>query len=95
MSLSNINPEWRLVPIGRGSFATVSILSGRSVAFKRVIVRERSVELKPSSIEALRTLYDFCGADSFFGIPRPLAFYDPHKPTSFLSMGGSPPSSHV
>jgi hypothetical protein len=91
MPVSDINPEWRLVPIGRGSFATVFILSGRPVAFKHVIARERSVELK-TEFEALRSLYDFCETDSFFGFPRPLAFYDPHKPTSFLSVRGSPPS---
>ena len=86
-----MNPEWRLVPIGRGSFASVSILSGRPVAFKHVIVRERSGELK-TEFEVLRSLYDFCDSDSFFGVPRPLAFYDPHKSTSFLSAGCSPPS---
>ncbi|KAI0273912.1 hypothetical protein BGY98DRAFT_997769 [Russula aff. rugulosa BPL654] len=94
MSTSDINPEWRLVPIGRGSFASVSILSGRPVAFKHVIVRERSVELK-TEFQVLRSLYDFCENDSFFGIPRPLAFYDPHKSTSFLSVGGSPPSESL
>jgi len=69
----------------------VSILSGRPVAFKHVIVRGRSVELK-TEFEVIRSSYDFCDADSFFRIPRPLAFYDPHKSTSFLSVGGSPPS---
>ena len=64
---------------------------GRPVAFKHVIARERSVELK-TEFEALRSLYDFCETDSFFGFPRPLTFYDPHKPTSFLSVRGSPPS---
>ena len=82
--MSDVNPEWRLVPIGRGSFASVSILSGRPVAFKHVIVRERSGELK-NEFKVLRALYDICDTDSFFGVPRPLAFYDPHKPTSYLS----------
>ena len=83
--------SWRLVRIGRGSFASVSILSGRPVAFKHVIVREHSVELK-TEFEVLRSLYDSCDTDSFFfGVPRPLAFYDPHS-TIFLSAGGSPPS---
>jgi len=91
MSESDINPEWRLVPIGRGSFASVSVLSGRPVAFKHVLVRERSVELK-TEFEVLRSLHDFCDTNSFFGIPRPLAFYDPHKSASFISVGGSPPS---
>ena len=86
-----MNPEWRLVHIGRGSFATVSILSGRPVAFKHVTVRERSGELK-TEFEAIRSLYDLCDTDSFFGIPRPLAFYDPHRSTSFLSARGSPSS---
>jgi hypothetical protein len=87
--MSDINPEWRLVPIGRGSLASVSILSGRPVAFKHVIARERSVELQ-TEFEVLCSLYDFCDNDSFFAIPRPLAFYDPHKPTSFLSAGAPP-----
>ena len=91
MSVSDTNPEWGLVPIGRGSFASVSVLSGRPVAFKHVIVRERSIELK-SEFEALRCLYDSGENDSFFAIPRPLAFYDPHKSSSFISAGGPPPS---
>jgi len=44
-------------------------------------------------VEVHCSLYDFCDTDSFFGIPRPLAFYDPHKSTSFLSVGG--PSSEL
>lgn len=58
-------------------------------------MRERSNELK-NEFEVLCSLYyDFCDADSFFGVPQPLAFYDPHKSTSFLSAGGSPtPKSH-
>jgi hypothetical protein len=92
MSVSDINPEWRLVAIGRGSLATVSILSGRPVAFKHVMVREHSVELE-AEFHVIRSLYDgLCDTDSFFAIPRPLAFYDPHKSTSFLSVGYSPPS---
>jgi len=60
------------------------------VAFKHVIVRERSIELK-TEFEVLCSLYyDLCDTEFFFGIPRPLAFYDPHKSTSFLSVGGSP-----
>jgi hypothetical protein len=90
---TNVRHQSRMeaVPIGRGSFATVSILSGRPVAFKHVTVQERSVELK-TEFQVHRASYDFCGTDSFFGIPRPLAFYDPHRATSFLSVGGSPPS---
>ena len=90
--MSDVNPEWKLVPIGRGSFATVTVLSGRPVAFKHVTVRQRSDELK-AEFEALCSLFVFCDIDSFFGVPRPLAFYDPHKVTSFLSASGSPPSN--
>lgn len=46
MAPSAINPEWKLVDIGRGSFATVSVLSGRPVAFKHVISPSRTLELK-------------------------------------------------
>jgi hypothetical protein len=89
MSSHDINPEWKLVSIGRGSFATVSILSGRPVAFKHVIFSDRTPELK-AEFEALRRLYDFCDTDSFFAIPRPLAFYDPEVSASFVSPDGSP-----
>jgi hypothetical protein len=90
MSGSDINPEWKLVTIGRGSFASVSILSGRPVAFKHVIAPERSVELK-TEFKTLQSLYAVRNTNSFFAIPRPLAFYDPHGSNSFLSVGGSPP----
>jgi hypothetical protein len=91
MAESDINPVWKLVTIGRGSFASVSILTGRPVAFKHIILRESAVELK-AEFEAICSLYDVCDSDSFFGIPRPLAFYDPHQLNSFLSVRGSPPS---
>ncbi|KAF8223692.1 hypothetical protein L208DRAFT_1445244 [Tricholoma matsutake] len=91
MSSQDINPEWKLVPIGRGSFATVSILSGRPVAFKHVIFTSRTPELK-TEFETLRALYDFCNTDSFFAIPRPLAYYDPELSSSFVSPEGSPVS---
>jgi hypothetical protein len=89
MSSHDINPEWKLISIGRGSFATVSILSGRPVAFKQVIFSDRTPELK-AEFEALRCLYDLCSNDSFFAIPRPLAYYDPAVSTSFVSTDSSP-----
>ena len=89
MSPHDINPEWKVVSIGRGSFATVSILSGRPVAFKHVIFSGRTPELK-AEFEALSSIYGSCSTDSFFEIPRPLAYYDPAVPTSFVSPGGSP-----
>jgi hypothetical protein len=42
----DVTPEWRWVTIGRGSFASVSILTGH-IAFKHVILPERSHELQP------------------------------------------------
>ncbi|KAI0000472.1 hypothetical protein BJV77DRAFT_974108 [Russula vinacea] len=89
----DINPEWKLVAIGRGSFATVSILSGRPVAFKHIICSGRTPELK-AEFEAIRCIYDSCDTDSFFAIPRPLAYYDPAVSTSFCSPD-SPPISKV
>ena len=59
MCSHDIKPEWKIVLIGRDSFATVSILSGRPVAFKQVIFSDRTPELK-TEVEALRCLYDFC-----------------------------------
>jgi hypothetical protein len=91
MSSQDINPEWKLVRIGRGSFATVWILSGRPVAFKQVIFTERTPELK-TEFETLRALYDLCDTDSFFVIPRPLAYYDPELSSSFVSPEGAPVS---
>ena len=93
MSFSqDINPEWKFVAIGRGSFATVSIFSGRPVAFKHVIFNSRTPELK-TEFETLRALYNFCNTDSFFAIPRPLAYYDPELSSSFVSPEGSPVSN--
>ena len=87
---SDVNPEWKLVAIGRGSFATVSILLGRPVAFKHVLFSQRTPELK-AEFETLCAIYDFCNTDSFFLIPRPLAYYDPSICTSFTSPAAIPP----
>ena len=76
MSSADINPEWKLVAIGRGSFATVSVLLGRPVAFKHVIVSSHAPQLK-AEFEAICSVYDFCNTDSLFAIPRPFAHYDP------------------
>ena len=89
MPSSDINPAWKLVAIGRGSFAIVSILSGRPIAFKHVISLTRTPELK-TEFEALCSIYDFCNTNSFFALTRPLAYYDPQVPTSFFSPDSSP-----
>ena len=41
---TDVTPEWRFVTIGRGSFASVSVLTGHPIAFKHVILPERSQE---------------------------------------------------
>jgi len=90
----SVNPEWKFIAIGRGSFATVSILLGRPVAFKHVHTSERTPELE-AEFEAIRAIYDLCNADSFFLIPRPLAYYDPSISTSFVSPEAIPPGRRV
>jgi hypothetical protein len=84
-----VNPSWNVVTIGRGSFASVSILTGRPVAFKQVLFPERTLELK-AEFESICKLYDLCGSDSFFAIPRPFAFFDPLLPNTCISSTVSP-----
>ena len=94
MAPSAINPEWKLVDIGRGSFATVSVLSGRPVAFKHVIPPSRTLELK-NEFDYLCSLFDsYNAADHFFMIPRPFAYYDPQDPASFRPFVNSPTSTN-
>ncbi|KAF8329248.1 hypothetical protein F5887DRAFT_1005001 [Amanita rubescens] len=90
-SSSDINPEWKLITIGRGSLALVSILSGRPVAFKHVIFPSRTPELK-AEFETLCSLHNTCNTDSFFEVPHPHAYYDPNIPTSFVSPNHFPKS---
>ncbi|KAF8621384.1 hypothetical protein AX15_007841 [Amanita polypyramis BW_CC] len=90
---TDVNPEWNLVTVGRGSFASVSVLSGRPVAFKHVIVPQRSQELL-REFETLRCIHELCNTNSFFVIPRPLAFYDPNDPRRFQALSGSSDSRY-
>ena len=83
-STDAVNPSWNVVTIGRGSFASVSILTGRPVAFQQVLFPEQALELK-AEFEIICKLYDLCDSDSFFAIPRPLAFLDPLLPNSYVS----------
>ena len=88
-TMDAVNPSWNVVTIGRGSFASVCILTGRPVAFKQVLFPERALELK-AEFEAICKLYDLCNSDSFFAIPRPLACFDPLLPNSYISPIVSP-----
>ncbi|KAI6012977.1 hypothetical protein EDC04DRAFT_2760261 [Pisolithus marmoratus] len=89
---TGVSAEWGLITIGRGSFASVSVLTGRPIAFKHVIVpaKEKKEELL-KEFDTLRRIYDFCHEDSFFAVPRPFVFYDPDNPESFR--GASKPSN--
>lgn len=92
MTDPDVTPEWRFVTIGRGSFASVSVLTGHPIAFKHVILPERSQELR-KEFDTLLSIYGSCDTDSFFAIPRPLAFYDPSTPASFVAPPRSPHST--
>ncbi|KDQ07935.1 hypothetical protein BOTBODRAFT_59671 [Botryobasidium botryosum FD-172 SS1] len=89
--VSDVDPEWQLKTIGRGSFATASVLTGRPVAFKQVIVRARTPELK-QEFEMFLVLYDLCSTDSHVAVPRPLAYYNPAA-VEFISPSNDAPES--
>ncbi|KAA8913029.1 hypothetical protein FN846DRAFT_931516 [Sphaerosporella brunnea] len=61
--------------IGAGSFASIFVVCGGPLAFKIVHARENREILK-KEYEALSYLYAACNTDSFFRVPKPLAFYD-------------------
>lgn len=62
--------------LGSGSFATVFVLRGGRLAHKVVTHHDRSKELR-SEYDALEVIYQKCNSDSFFCVPRAIAFYDP------------------
>ncbi|KAK0215729.1 hypothetical protein IW262DRAFT_1277817 [Armillaria fumosa] len=87
------NPEPQ--QIGRGSFADVYVLVASRVAFKQVQYESNAPQLS-TEFEALEHVYATCSSDSFFRLPRPLAYSDPrdarHRPLSLaLPKRASPP----
>ncbi|KIK25866.1 hypothetical protein PISMIDRAFT_96188 [Pisolithus microcarpus 441] len=84
---TDVNAEWKIITIGRGSFASISVLTGRPIAFKHVIIpaKEKIQELL-REFETLCFIYETCNKDSFFAIPRPFAFYDPANRASFRAV---------
>lgn len=84
---TDVNAEWKIITIGRGSFASISVLTGRPIAFKHVIMpsKEKIQELL-REFETLCFIYETCNKDSFFAIPRPFAFYDPANRASFRAV---------
>ncbi|KAF9046825.1 hypothetical protein BDZ89DRAFT_1155091 [Hymenopellis radicata] len=78
--------------IGAGSFAEIYVINGGRVAYKQI--RSSDGAALRSEYDALRAVYRRCNTDSFFGIPRPLAFNDPaHDSTGYSMSSPSPPSS--
>jgi hypothetical protein len=63
------------VRIGSGSFGSIYVVRGGPLAFKIAHFPEQHDTLK-KEYEALRYLYAVCNTDSFFRIPKPLAFHD-------------------
>jgi len=82
---TDISPQWSVVTIGRGSFASVLFspvtLSRSSMSFCHELQRE---------FDALRSIYN---TDSIFAIPKPIAFYHPGVPASFVAPV-RPPKNH-
>ena len=77
------------VRLGAGSFATVYVISGGLVAFKQVSHTDNAEKLR-QEYDTLDNIRLRCNTDSFFAIPRALAFFNPL--TEEFS-APSPPSS--
>ncbi|KAK0482332.1 hypothetical protein IW261DRAFT_1467262 [Armillaria novae-zelandiae] len=91
-SLSPIDTAFNPEPqqIGKGSFADVYVLVASRVAFKQVQYEPNTPQLL-AEFEALEHLYATCNPDSFFRLPRPLAYSDPRDARTFR--GTAPPES--
>jgi len=79
------------VRIGAGSFAVVYVISGGLIAFKEVSHTDNSEELH-QEYHTLCNVYLRCNTDSFFAIPRALAFSNPLA-GEFSTTATSPPSA--
>ncbi|KAI0349356.1 hypothetical protein OH77DRAFT_1440469 [Trametes cingulata] len=76
-SASEGSTETTIPPrIGAGSFAAVYASPGRAIAIKVVHSQEEAAQIR-AEYEILHAIHTQCDADSFFAIPRALAFYDP------------------
>ena len=73
MSIDEVGSPVRL---GAGSFATVYVISGGLVAFKEISHIDNTEKLR-QEYEILDNIYLRCNTDSFFAIPRALAFFNP------------------
>ncbi|KAK0198093.1 hypothetical protein F5146DRAFT_1131105 [Armillaria mellea] len=83
------NPEPQ--HIGKGSFADVYVLVASCIAFKQVQYESNTPQLL-TEFEALEHVYATCNSDSFFHLPRPLAYSDPRDARAFRGTATSPQS---
>ncbi|KAF8963370.1 hypothetical protein BDZ97DRAFT_1661728 [Flammula alnicola] len=92
MSTSEIDTAFDPLPqlIGRGSFADVYVLVASLVAFKQVQYESNASQLV-AEFDALEHIYTTCNPDSFFCLPRPLAYNDPRDPRAFRGAALPPP----
>ncbi|CDO74247.1 hypothetical protein BN946_scf184536.g2 [Trametes cinnabarina] len=80
------------VRLGAGSFATVFVISGGPVVYKQVHTVEHASTLL-DEYNTLDKIYSHCHTDSFFAIPRALAFNNPlAEYGGFITSTPSPPS---
>ena len=80
------------VRLGAGSFATVYVISGGLVVFKEVSHIDNTEKLR-QEYDALDDIYLRCNTDSFFTIPRALAYFNPLT-EEFSTTAPSPPSAN-
>ncbi|TDL27982.1 hypothetical protein BD410DRAFT_781914 [Rickenella mellea] len=85
---SSSSANWELVTIGRGSFASVHVLTGRPVAFKAVLDSSRTNELH-REFAMLCELYQARDRDSIFSFTCPIAYHDSESPDGFTDSGGA------
>ncbi|TDL19071.1 hypothetical protein BD410DRAFT_877283 [Rickenella mellea] len=71
-----VNPDFKVKSIGKGSFAVVKIYEGRPMAFKEVLNHDE-IEKLHAEYQMLKDVYTNCNTDSFFRLTRPLAYYRP------------------
>ena len=77
------------VRLGAGSFATVYVISGGLIAFKEVAHVDNTDKLR-QEYDTLANIYIQCNTESFFSVPRALAFFNPIT-EDFATTAPSPP----
>ncbi|KAL4250540.1 hypothetical protein ABKN59_002310 [Abortiporus biennis] len=75
--------------IGAGSFATVYVVGGGSVAFKQVSQPTNANVLR-AEYHTLNDIRSRCATDSFFAVPRGFAFNNPLAPNGDFVTSGNP-----